>query len=160
MTREELQKIVAEHHKWIFGEGGSRANLYGADLSGADLSRANLSGANLYGANLYGCKVKEGASALSLAFAHPWELYLFRCETGIAVMCGCRFFPQVADARKHWLAHAEQQRRDVVLPALDALLLVARAQGWEVDAPTIAPAKASRFDPARIWKAVRKQATR
>ena len=63
-TPAEIAKILAEHKKWLTGDGGSRANLSGADLSGANLSRADLSGAslsganlsraNLYGANLYG----------------------------------------------------------------------------------------------------------
>ena len=46
-----------EHLLWLNGEGGSRADLSGAnlrdaDLSGADLSFANLRGADLSGANL------------------------------------------------------------------------------------------------------------
>ena len=73
----DLKKILDEHLLWLNGEGGSRAdlrganlfganlsdadlpgadlscaNLRGADLSGADLSCANLRGANLFGANL------------------------------------------------------------------------------------------------------------
>jgi hypothetical protein len=53
MTIEELGEIIAKHKKWLVGEeGGSRANLSGANLSGADLSRADLSGANLSGADL------------------------------------------------------------------------------------------------------------
>ena len=58
----DLKKILDEHLLWLNGEGGSRADLRGAnlfganlsdaDLRGADLSCANLSGANLFGANL------------------------------------------------------------------------------------------------------------
>ena len=52
-TKEELADVLALHRKWLFGEdGGSKANLSGADLSGADLSEAYLSGADLSGANL------------------------------------------------------------------------------------------------------------
>ena len=56
MNKTELDKIL-EHTRWLSGEGGSHANLSGADLrdadlSGADLSRANLSHANLSGADL------------------------------------------------------------------------------------------------------------
>lgn len=43
MSKEELAKIIAEHAKWIRGEGGARANLSRANLSREDLSRANLS---------------------------------------------------------------------------------------------------------------------
>jgi hypothetical protein len=53
-----LPAIIDAHAKWRRGQdGGSRANLYGADLSGANLYGANLSGANLYGANLYGANL-------------------------------------------------------------------------------------------------------
>ena len=51
---------------------------------------------------------------------------------GIAVMCGCQWFEQIEQARTHWLAHKNQQRRDVVIPAMDALLAVAKIQGWEL----------------------------
>jgi len=44
-TPEELKAILDEHRKWVYGDGGSHA-----DLSGAYLSRAYLSGANLSGA--------------------------------------------------------------------------------------------------------------
>ena len=57
MNKDELNVILADHVKWLRGNGGSRANLSGANLSGADLSddylsRAYLSGANLSDADL------------------------------------------------------------------------------------------------------------
>ena len=52
MTREEINKIVNLHQKWLVGKGGERANLQGADLRKADLRRANLEGADLEGAKL------------------------------------------------------------------------------------------------------------
>jgi hypothetical protein len=74
-TPEQLQKIIADHKKWLNDEpDGSRANLSGANLSGADLSgadlsradlsradlsRANLSGANLSGADLSGADLSR-----------------------------------------------------------------------------------------------------
>jgi hypothetical protein len=54
MTSKELDKVLEEHAKWLCGEGGKRADLYGADLYEANLYGANLYGANLYGADLYG----------------------------------------------------------------------------------------------------------
>ena len=48
----DLKKILDEHLLWLNGEGGSRANLRGANLFGANLSDADLRGANLFGANL------------------------------------------------------------------------------------------------------------
>ena len=76
MKQEELNKIIANHIKWLKGDGGKRANLaaadlYGADLEGVDLRRANLRSANLrraslrraclYGADLEGADL-EGAN--------------------------------------------------------------------------------------------------
>ena len=72
MKIEELSTVLADHVKWLRGEGGARADLSGArltganlsgarltgaNLSGADLSGADLSGANLYGANLNGANL-------------------------------------------------------------------------------------------------------
>ena len=48
----DLKKILDEHLLWLNGEGGSRANLFGANLRGANLFGANLRGANLFGADL------------------------------------------------------------------------------------------------------------
>ena len=36
----DLSTVLAEHRKWLRGEGGQRANLRGADLSDADLRYA------------------------------------------------------------------------------------------------------------------------
>ncbi len=55
-TKSNLPHILAEHRKWLDGDGGSRANLLGADLSDANLLGADLSGANLSGANLLGAE--------------------------------------------------------------------------------------------------------
>ena len=44
MDEKELDDILANHKKWLNGEGGGkRADLHYADLSGADLSCAHLS---------------------------------------------------------------------------------------------------------------------
>ena len=74
MTRDKLVEILKSHKLWLFGKGGKRADLSGAnlseadlsgadlrgaDLSGADLSWANLSGANLSWANLSGADLRE-----------------------------------------------------------------------------------------------------
>jgi hypothetical protein len=47
-TEAELKELTEKHWKWLRGEeGGSRADLSGANLSGANLRDADLSGANL-----------------------------------------------------------------------------------------------------------------
>ena len=58
MTKEELDKVLESHKKWLDGDcGGKRADLCGADLRGADLIGADLIGADLRGANLYGANL-------------------------------------------------------------------------------------------------------
>ena len=53
MNKEQIKEILDLHKKWLGNEqGGSRADLSGADLRGADLRGANLRGADLRGANL------------------------------------------------------------------------------------------------------------
>ena len=55
----DLKKILDEHLLWLNGEGGSRADLFGANLRCADLRCANLSGANLRGANLSNADLRD-----------------------------------------------------------------------------------------------------
>jgi hypothetical protein len=55
----EWREILEKHAAWLYGTGGERANLSGADLSGADLSGANLSGADLSRANLFRADLSE-----------------------------------------------------------------------------------------------------
>ena len=80
MNRNELNRILEKHRKWLLNEDGgecanlhcanlscadlrcanlSDANLSCADLSCADLRGANLSGANLCGANLCGANLRD-----------------------------------------------------------------------------------------------------
>ena len=62
MTQNELDKILENHKKWLHGEdGGSRANLRGADLQVANLLGANLRGAYLRGADFRGADL-QGAN--------------------------------------------------------------------------------------------------
>ena len=58
MKQEELGEILRLHELWLAEEdGGTRANLAGADLKGAYLVCANLEGANLRGACLEGANL-------------------------------------------------------------------------------------------------------
>ena len=55
MNKQELEKILELHKRWIDGEdGGVKADFTGANLGGADLRIADLRGANLTGADLRG----------------------------------------------------------------------------------------------------------
>ncbi len=59
MTPTEPAEVIEAHRLWMAGEGGSRADLSGADLRGADLSDANLRGADLSYANLRGADLYD-----------------------------------------------------------------------------------------------------
>ena len=56
MEKAKLDEILANHKKWLEGNGGERADLRGADLRRANLKGADLRGADLSGADLdYSC---------------------------------------------------------------------------------------------------------
>lgn len=59
MDKEKLEKILEKHKLWVFGEGGEKANLKGADLREANLRGADLCEANLLGADLRGSCLRE-----------------------------------------------------------------------------------------------------
>lgn len=61
---EQLNEILENHKKWLYNEGGERADLHDTDLKefilrGVDLRKANLQGANLFKANLEGANLSE-----------------------------------------------------------------------------------------------------
>ena len=52
MKKQELEKILENHKKWLIDEDGECADLRDAYLTYANLMDANLRGADLRGANL------------------------------------------------------------------------------------------------------------
>ncbi len=59
----ELTAILADHKRWLYANGGKRADLRcadlrGANLRGADLRDANLEWVDLRGANLYDANLR------------------------------------------------------------------------------------------------------
>ena len=59
MTKEQLNKVLEKHKKWLNDEpGGERADLQGANLQAADLQGADLQGADLRGADLRGADLR------------------------------------------------------------------------------------------------------
>ena len=86
----DLKKILDEHLLWLNGEGGSRANLFGANLrnadlrdadlrcanlSNADLRGANLSNADLCGANLRGANLSNADLCGASIDQMMWNIY-------------------------------------------------------------------------------------
>ena len=61
MDKKELERILAEHKRWIETDDmeGSRANLWGADLRDADLRNADLWGADLRNADLRNANLRD-----------------------------------------------------------------------------------------------------
>ncbi len=110
----------------LYGANLSEANLSEADLYEANLSEANLSEANLSEADLY-----EANGIIRLSFSHRWEIFLIAGDCTVYVKAGCHWFT-AQKARQHWEAHADPQRQKIVLPALEAGLLIAKAQGWKI----------------------------
>jgi len=85
-TPDELKEVLDKHHKWTLGEdGGSRANLSGANLIRADLSGVNLSGAYLIGADL-SCADLSGVNLIGAYLSganlsravHAWAQVAFK----------------------------------------------------------------------------------
>lgn len=74
----DLKKILDEHLLWLNGEGGSRADLRGANLFGANLSDADLRGANLSGADL-SCANLRGASMDQMIWDIHTVFYPLQC---------------------------------------------------------------------------------
>ena len=107
MTKEEIAAVLTDHARWLRGEGGKRASLYGARLNRASLDGASLDGANLTGARLTGAKINNDKTAIGIlrraTRSDGYEFFLWHCEEGFFVKAGCRFFA-MAEARQHWTA--------------------------------------------------------
>ena len=107
MTKEQIDAVLADHVRWLRGEGGKRAYLEGANLGGAYLEGAYLEGAYLRGANLEGAKINNDKTAIGIlrraTRSDGWEFFLWHCEDGFYIKAGCRFFT-MEEGRKHWKA--------------------------------------------------------
>ena len=115
MTKEDIAEVLAEHLKWLRGEGGKRANMrgaymqgaymQGANMQGADMRGAYMQGANMQGAYMQGAKIDNGNIVIGImrraTRADGYEFFLWHCQEGFYVKAGCHFFT-VAEARQHW----------------------------------------------------------
>jgi hypothetical protein len=129
----DMPSVLDKHTKWLCGEEGFRANLFGADLScanliaanlpfanlsGADLRDTNLRGANLFDADLRGANLSgadlSGACLSGADLIHTDLIDSGRRNDGyrfigwikndvLHIIAGCRNFP-ITEARNHWLA--------------------------------------------------------
>jgi len=100
MTKEQIAAVLADHARWLRGEGGNRASLVGANLVGASLNRARLVGARLDGAKINNNKPAIGILRRATR-SDGWEFFLWHCQEGFFIAAGCRWFT-MAEARQHW----------------------------------------------------------
>lgn len=100
MNQSELDKILAEHKKWLGNKGGKRANLRGVNLEwtnlrGATLIEADLSCANLSGVNLEWSNLSEAdLSGANLSCANLSEAYMREVNMSEADLTGTVLDPK------------------------------------------------------------------
>jgi uncharacterized protein YjbI with pentapeptide repeats len=99
MTKNEIAAMLADHLRWLCGEGGKRADLAGANLTGARLAGAILDRAILDGAKIKGATVKRLLRRTMRS--DGYEFFLWHCQEGLFVAAGCRWFT-MTEARQHW----------------------------------------------------------
>ena len=127
----DLKKILDEHLLWLNGEGGSRANLRGADLFGANLSDANLSDADLFGANLRGANLSNAdlrdadLRCADLRGADLFGANLRGANLSDANLCNADLFgANLSDAnlRNADLRNADLRRADLCGASIDQMM--------------------------------------
>ena len=82
MTKEQLNKVLEKHKKWLNDEpGGEWANLRGANLRRADLQQANLQEADLRGADLQQANLRRAdLQQANLQGADLWGADLWEAD--------------------------------------------------------------------------------
>ena len=121
----DLPRIIDEHRMFLEGNGGKRADLFGADLHGAYLRRADLFGADLSGVTTT-CQLGQPNGWPSFAYIHA--------DGVMRVQIGCQN-KTLKEGRAYWFG--EDNRREV-LAALDYAEAIAKIRGWNVVSTEIA----------------------
>ncbi|HAA3591843.1 TPA_asm: hypothetical protein GEH80_14610, partial [Listeria monocytogenes] len=90
--QEELDIILENHGKWLFNEGGDRADLSNADLKNTNLRFANLRLADLRGADLSYANLRfANLSNADLSYANLSNVNLnwvnWQHVEGLTVIC-------------------------------------------------------------------------
>ena len=96
VDKEQLVEILADHAKWLSGQGGSRADLRDANLSRVDLRDASLRRAALSGAGLSHNDYVIGCTLTN------YPLVAFMEDNELCVTSGCRRGLTIAEAREYW----------------------------------------------------------
>ena len=132
-TPAELNQILADHAKWLLGEGGTRANLSWANLSRANLSGANLSWADLSGANLSWANL-SGASLswANLSRANLSKADLFRANLSRADLSKADLFrANLSGANLSWANLSGAYLSGAALPPLSIVPESGAFDGWK-----------------------------
>ena len=98
MDKKELERILAEHKRWIETDDmeGSRADLRNADLRYADLWGANLRDADLRNADLWGADLRDAdLRGANLRYADLWGADLRDADLRDADLWGAKNVPFV-----------------------------------------------------------------
>jgi uncharacterized protein YjbI with pentapeptide repeats len=112
----DLKKILDEHLLWLNGEGGSRANLFGANLRGANLFGANLRDANLRCADLRNANLRcADLRNADLRNADLCDADLRRADLRNADLCD-------ADLRRADLRNADLCDADLRCASMDQMI--------------------------------------
>ena len=112
----DLKKILDEHLLWLNGEGGSCANLFGANLRGANLSDADLRCANLRNADLRGANLSDA----DLRCANLSNADLFGANLRGANLSDANL--RNADLRNADLRNADLCRADLCEASIDQMM--------------------------------------
>ena len=107
----------------------------GVSLARADFSLANFSGANFSGASFHGANFFGVEGILHVGPVDGWDMYAVRWDDGPRIKAGCRWFT-VSEAREWWgkggAAGNKPEHGPLMLAGLEALLALAKNQGWEM----------------------------
>jgi uncharacterized protein YjbI with pentapeptide repeats len=107
LSNKKLKNILELHKMWVAGNGGTRANLSGANLSYANLSKADLRYTNLSYADLSGANLSyANLSKANLSKADLSEADLSRANLSYADLSG-------ANLRYANLSHADLNYADL-----------------------------------------------
>ena len=140
ITYDQLKDILEKHKIWLKGgEGGSRANLSGANLRGAnlssaDLSRANLRGADLIDADLSGANLSRadlsGANLRDADLDYSvWPLWFGSLMTGVDDRLVYQLLYHTLSVVKHSPNVSEDLKKDLLTQKNLAIALAFHRSG-------------------------------
>ena len=111
MTPEKLKEILADHVKWARNDGGSRANLTGANLRGAKINGGIYTARSAVQFSAHGECGRELSAIKTDAKENPITLY-----------CGC--FAGTPDELREYIAKGEDKYKQSRTLAMEMVLML------------------------------------